>query len=125
MATKTSEKIIKRMRNRKRKIITLTIVLILLSTVTTFKIHAMLEFLPSVFLEPSPQADHIHFELMSTLSNALILACVYSSTLLSCAIIGLLAALLIGEITRHTNDYLLVEMWDKLKELEKKINNTT
>lgn len=52
-------------------------------------------------------------------------ACCFTLCLTQCILLGSAIATLIAELTSYTKDQLLVEMWDRIKEIQSKIDKQT
>jgi glucan phosphoethanolaminetransferase (alkaline phosphatase superfamily) len=52
-------------------------------------------------------------------------ACCFTLCLTQCILLGSAIATLIAELATYTKDQLLVEMWDRIKEIQSKIDKQT
>lgn len=109
MGKRRPEKLIANLRRRKSRIVGLVVVVIVAAVLTVMYVYFTIQFWSKL----SPDAEHT-------------LATVYCGVkgLFFALLLGVMVAKLIGVLTSYTREELLVEMWDRLKSLEERLDKT-
>ena len=81
---------------------------------------AFLKLLPDLSAKPSLQQGDVNLELLLAPQVAVAIAALNTKALLFACLLGALITALILQVTGRSKDYVIVEMWDRIKALEQK-----
>ena len=124
MNKRTPETLVARLRRRKLRITSYAIVTIVLAVFAASWGYLAIRFTSMLIMGPTSEgieANTVVLTFMGPLM-ASAAACCFAACLAHSIGFGFTLAALITELTSYTKNQLLVEMWDRIKELQSKTN---
>lgn len=124
MNKRTPEALVAQLRRRKFRITFYAIIAVVFAVFAVVWGYLAVRFATMLIVNPESkdiEAETIMLSVMGPLM-ALGAASCFTLCLTQCILLGSAIASLINELTSYTKDQLLVEMWDRIKEIQSKID---